>query len=312
MRNNRKIVMVFFVMIAFYAHSQTKWTECRISNAFSPGNDICSIQFDKDNNMWVGTWNGIYKFGERQWEQVGPANAFIHDFYIDKQNVKWIGLWGGGLYRSDDDKHWTQITDIKPAGCIFAINGDRNGNVWVGDWNCGVYSFINGRWNSYKKDEINLGDSTVTSISSDSKNNIWFGTYHGLTVYNESGRTKLYNKTNSKLPDNDVYSLCADSKNGIWIGTTNGLARFNGKDWLIYKKEDSCLPSNLILCIAEDQKGFIWAGTDKGVVFFNGKNWTTYSIENSPLVDNRVQTITVHQDRIYIGTSKGISIVEYD
>ena len=133
---------------------------------------------------------------------------------------------------------------------------------------------------------------------------------HGITVYNELTGFKLYNRENSKLPANDVYSLCADSKNNIWIGTTNGLALFTGKSWTIYKKENAGLPSNLILSIAEDQKGFIWVGTDKGISLFNGKKWTTYTVENSSLVDNRVQTIKVHQNKIYIGTGKGISIVE--
>lgn len=310
MKTNRKIFLLLFLFVTFCSYSQNKWTTLRISDTYSPKNDIRAIQFDKGGILWVGTWCGLYKMIDAKWQLAGPPNTYIQTLYIDHNDTKWAGVLGGGLCKSDDGVFWTAIKDIQPAGEINIINTDSKGILWFGDWNCGVLSLKNSKWTSYKPEQISLGDNTVTSIACDSKNNKWFGTYHGITVYNELNGSKLYNRENSKLPANDVYSLCADSKNNIWIGTTNGLALFSGKNWTIYKKENAGLPSNLILSIAEDQKGFIWVGTDKGVSLFNGKKWTTYTVENSPLVDNRVQTIKVHQNKIYIGTSKGISIVE--
>jgi len=312
MGTNRKIVFLLFLFVALYANSQNRWTTCRISDTFSPENDISAIRFDKNEKMWVATWNGLYKTTDSKWQRIGPGpqNVYIQAFYIDNQNTKWLGLFGAGLYKSEDGMLWTPIKEILPANSINVINADQVGNIWIGDWAHGVLSLKNNKWNFYKSDQINLGDNSVTSITSDSKKNIWFGTYHGISVYNELSGSKIYNRENSKLPDNDVYSLCSDSKNNIWIGTTNGLAKFNGKDWTVFKKETSEIPSNLILCIAEDQRGYIWIGTDKGLCFFNGKKWTTFNVENSPLVDNRVQTITVHKSKIYIGTSKGMSIIE--
>jgi ligand-binding sensor domain-containing protein len=312
MRTNRKIFLLLFLFVTFCSYSQNKWTTLRISDTYSPKNDISAIQFDKAGNMWAGTWCGLYKMINGEWKSAGLQNVYIQTFYIDNQNTKWAGAWGSGLSKSDDGVSWTAIKDIQPAGSINIVTADHRGTIWVGDWNCGVFSYKSGKWNSYKPEQISLGDNTVTSIAFDSKNNKWLGTYHGITVYNELTGSKLYNRENSQLPANDVYSLCADSKNNIWIGTTNGLALFTGKSWTIYKKENTGLPSNLILSIAEDQKGFIWVGTDKGVSLFNGKKWITYTVENSSLVDNRVQTIKVRQNKIYIGTGKGLSIVEYN
>ncbi len=310
MSTNRKISLILFLFVTLYAYSQCKWTTLRISEAYSPENDISAIQFDKNNNIWVGTWCGVYQLIGNQWHLAGLPNTYIQTFLIDASDTKWAGAWGTGLSKSKDGVTWITIKDIQPASSINIIGSDFKGNIWVGDWNSGVFSFKNNKWISYKPEQINLGDNTITSIACDSKNNVWFGTYHGVTVYNELTGSKLYNVENSKLPDNDVYSLCVGSKSNIWIGTTNGLACFSGKNWNIYKMANSLLPSNLILSLAEDKKGNMWVGTDKGLCSFNGKKWAIYTVENSPLVDDRIQTIEIHQSKIYIGTSKGLSVVE--
>jgi ligand-binding sensor domain-containing protein len=310
MRTNKKIIIILFLGVILSAFSQSKWTTYRISNSFSPKNDISAIRFDKNENMWVATWNGLYKLVDNKWQTVGPENIYIQSFYIDNQDVKWVGILGARLYMSEDGMLWNPVKEVSLASSINAITADKTGTIWVGDWLQGVFSYKNKTWTNYKSDQLKLGDNSVTSISCDSKNNMWFGSYHGLTGYNPLSGSKIYNTENSKLPVNDVYSLYSDSKDNLWIGTINGLAEFNGKDWSIFKRETSDIPSGLIFCITEDQRGYIWIGTDKGVSFFNGKIWTTFNVENSQLIDNRVQTITAHNSKVFIGTSKGISVVE--
>ena len=310
--SKRGLLFISFVIVAFSVYSQTKWTNIIVSDSIISENDICSIQFDKCGNMWVGTLQGVHERISNKWVPAGLSDMYVQTLYIDANYVKWAGCWGTGLYKSIDGLSWNAVSDVSPAGSINAINSDNTGTLWIGDWMCGVFSYNNAKWIHHDKSKINLGDNTVTSIVQDAKNNIWFGTYHGVTNYDcASGASYNYNIHNSKLPDNDVYSLCTDTKNNVWIGTINGLAKYDGQYWTVYKKGGtSGMLSNLILCLACDRKGNIWVGTEKGLCCFNGKRWVGYTTKNSRLIDNRVQTINIRNNKIYIGTRKGISVFE--
>jgi len=303
-----------------------KWESIRVENGDSPKNDIHSICFDQEGKMWIGTWAGVFKNTENKWLIQGPE-SYVESLFIAPDNTKWVGLWGGGVYKSVTGDKWENVKEASPTNSVNVISSDNKGNIWVGDWgggavnldgkgemdvtkkNGGTANYKVDRWISYKAGQVNLGDNSVTSIACDTKDRMWFGTYHGVSKL-ENGTWTLFNKENSKLPDNDVYSLASDSKGNIWIGTCNGLAKLAGDTWTIYKKDNCGLADNLVLSVTEDSFGNIWAGTYKGVSVFDGSNWKTYTTENSKLIHNRVQTIKVWNKKVYIGTTKGISVFE--
>lgn len=310
--NKKRLLFILLVFVAFSVSSQNKWTNIIVSDSIPSENDINSIEFDKDGNMWVGTLQGVHERISNKWVSAGLPDMYVQTLYIDAHDVKWVGCWGTGLYKSADGLSWNSVSDISPASSINVIKSDNNGTIWAGDWTCGVFFYNNVKWVHYNKNQISLGDNTVTSIVQDAKNKIWFGTYHGMTIYDSaSGASYNYNIHNSKLPDNDVYSLCTDTKNNIWIGTINGLAKYDGQYWTVYKMGNAPgMLSNLILCIACDGKGNIWVGTEKGLCRFDGKRWVGYTTKNSRLIDNRVQTIKIRNNKMYIGTPEGISVFE--
>ncbi|MDP4206195.1 MAG: two-component regulator propeller domain-containing protein [Bacteroidota bacterium] len=321
----KKILSLLFLFCSMWAFSAGHWTTLRLEDNQSPKNDIRSICFDKQGNMWVGTWYGIYKYENGQWQIKGLENGYVETLFIDNKDIKWVGLWGGGLCKCDDDKNWNKVKEASPYNSINVVSADRKGHIWVGDYGGGAVNLepkgeVNSdnktggdaaakedKWVVYKADKVNLGDNSILSITADAKGRTWFGTYHGVSVL-ENSQWTLFNKQNSQLPDNDIYSLCSDLKGNVWIGTCNGVAKVSGSKWTVYKKENSGLVSNLILSLATDTKGNVWIGTNKGLSVFNGVKWTTYTVENGSLPDNRVQTITVYKNKVYVGTSSGISV----
>ena len=300
------LLLILFILPSFSAN---KWTTYKIEEGYSPKNDIYSICFDKQGNLWAGTNYGVYKKEAGKWTAQGVENIYVQSLYIDYNGTKWAGLYGGGVYKSLAGGKWENVKDASPTNSVNVISADNKGNTWVGDCAGGAINYDGKHWISYKADKVKLGDNSVTSIACDTKDNMWFGTYHGVSKLG-NGTWTLFNKENSKLPVNDVYSLAADSKGNIWIGTCNGLAKLSANTWTIYKKENSGLVDNLILSLAEDSFGNIWVGTNKGVSVFDGSKWKTYTAENSKLVHNRVQTIKAWNKKVYIGTTKGISVFE--
>jgi ligand-binding sensor domain-containing protein len=324
---NRVLLLFVFFISVHQSFSIGGWTTYKIEDGYSPKNDIWSICFGKQGDMWAGTSYGIYKNETGKWIAQNVENIYVQTLFIDKKNTKWAGLYGGGVYKCEAGKNWRTVKDASPTNTVNVITSDHEGNIWLGGWGgCdgnldekgqidvrnktgGAINYNGKEWVSFKADQVNLGDNSVTSIVCDAKNRIWFGTYHGLSML-KNGIWTLYNKQNSALPDNDVYSLASDRAGNVWIGTCNGLVKIAGTKWTVYNNENSGLTYDLILSLATGANGSVWVGTNKGVFLFDGSKWMNYNVKNSGLIDNRVQTIVVYKNKVYFGTSNGISVYE--
>jgi len=303
----KKLFTIVVLLINLNVFAQEQFSNYRITQDFSPANDISAIRFDSRGSMWVATWFGLYKYEQSKWTPCGPENVCVQTFFIDSHDKKWIGLWAGGLHTSQDGNTWATVNSAGALSAVNIVAPGSDSTVWVGDYSKGVL-MLNGEQSvKYKSGDVALGDNSILSIVEGINNQTWFGSYHGLSVFD--GKTwKLYNKQNSGLPDNNVYALATGSKGSIWIGTCKGLAKLSGKSWVVYNKSNSALSSDLILSLATDAKGNIWVGTNKGLNFFDGKAWKHFTVANSNLMDDRVQAISLYNNAVYIGTSKGISV----
>lgn len=286
---------------------QAQWTNMQIEPGISPKNDITSICFDKSGNLWVGTSYGIYKYKLGQWKAESPEGIYVLAMHIDKDDTKWGGIWGGGVYKHKPGKEWENVKEASVSISTNAIISGNNNDLWIGTWDKGLILFDGDKWINHKAKDVAIGDNSILSLAKSGKE-IWVGTYHGLSVYNGNNWT-LYNRENSPLPDNDVYALCA-GKNSLWIGTCNGLASLTSGKWAIYPKEKYNIQGDIILAVAEDANGNVWVGTNKGLTVFKGENKKTYTMANSNLIENRIQTIAIYNNKIYVGTSLGISMLD--
>lgn len=111
------------------------------------------------------------------------------------------------------------------------------------------------------------------------------------------------------LSNNAVRSLFLDQKNTLWIGTENGVSVFENGSFKNIFKEDG-LSHNSCWDICQDNKGNMWfASYGGGVNKFDGKKFTHFTTENG-LPNNKTRTLFCHQDKIYVGTEYGISIID--
>jgi len=302
----KKLIITFcFLIVTLYIQAQ--WTNMQIEPGISPKNDITSICFDKKGNLWAGTSFGIYKQENGKWDTQGPENIYVMAMYIDKNDTKWAGVWGGGVFKSESEKDWINVKEASTSIATNAIIQGGDNQLWIGTWDKGLIVFDGENWKEYKAKDGAIGDNSVLSLAK-TGNNIWIGTYHGLSVYNGNNWT-LYNRENSPLPDNDIYALYA-GKNNLWIGTCDGLASYAKENWKLYPKEKYGIQSDVILAIAEDTNGNVWVGTNKGLTVFKDRKKKIYTMENSNLIENRIQVIKIYNNKIYVGTSLGISMLD--
>ncbi|WZL89796.1 histidine kinase [Salinimicrobium sp. 3283s] len=113
----------------------------------------------------------------------------------------------------------------------------------------------------------------------------------------------------NELPNNAVRSLFIDSNKVLWIGTENGVVRKeNGV--LKYFFEEDGLAQNSCWAIAEDKKGNLWFGSyGEGVSIYNGFDFKVISEEDG-LIHNEITKLFSYQDKVYVGTSDGVSMID--
>ena len=111
------------------------------------------------------------------------------------------------------------------------------------------------------------------------------------------------------LPSNSIYSLKKDSRGILWVGTGAGVSKIENSKIINLYEEDG-LAYNNCWAIEEDSNNNLWFGSyGGGVTFYNGNNFTVYNTNNG-LVNNYVRKIFYHNQKVFIGTKNGLSVID--
>lgn len=304
----RKICVLLLSL--FTVHLSAQFANYQVVNGFSPKNDLRTILFDPSDRLYIGTYAGIYKQDNKEWQLCSPEELYLESCILDAKGKIWVTGWGAGVSWSDNGgKDYERIPEIPTSANILLE--DKTGQVWVGLWTGGLLMYDSNKWTTYKAEEHTIADNSIMSLACDSDNTLWIGTFGGLTSF-DGKIWKSYSKKNNTLPDNNIYALTIAKNNRVWVGTCAGLFCMN-KQGIIensYTMDNSPIPNNVILSLAEDRKGNLWIGTNRGLTCFDGQKWVTYTMENSNILENRVQVLKVYKDKLYIGTSLGLSVLD--
>ncbi|TRO66982.1 sensor histidine kinase [Christiangramia sabulilitoris] len=113
----------------------------------------------------------------------------------------------------------------------------------------------------------------------------------------------------NELPNNTVRSLLVDSNNILWIGTDNGIVK-KENDVFNYFFEEDGLALNSCWAIAEDSNQKLWFGSyGKGLSIYDGTGFKIISREEG-LVHNEVTKLYSSGDKVFVGTSDGVSVID--
>jgi len=283
-------------------------------NPFNPNSldndNVRSIFEDKTGIIWVGTEGGLNKIEPNS----GQITHFRHDpadsdslsplLYVTAitagpDGVLWLGLWGGELncFDTQSGKFWRPSTFL---GCpaIKNIQGlycDHDGNIWVGDYNQGLFCFPGGKSQQAPRhyyhdpaDPHSLSANTVKVIYADNSNQLWVGTHTGgLNRFDpELDGFHIYTADSAAeygLSNDWVETICQDRAGVLWIGTYDGLNRYDREsDSFVHYGQQDGLPNATIIGILEetsplDHPKNLWLSTNQGIVKFDPQTETVHS-----------------------------------
>lgn len=336
---NNKIIWDYYCNDIIKIYKKTKNIENISLPLTETGNSnyLSLLYKDKDNQIWAGTYNGLYKYlGNGKFKHYffklknteNRKNRITGISEIDK-NTFIIGTLNGLLYFN---KKTGVLTDYNTKNKIeqfddfhlnkFArcISVDKD-TIWAGTvW--GLNKFLD-RTNKYRiflpslKDSTRISGRLITCLYRDSKGQLWIGTGSGLNKF-LPGLTQFKKyitnpKVKSSISGNLVQSICEDKSGYLWIASYGGLSRYipETDNFITISKKEG-LPEDEIASMTCDNDNNLWLGTKNGLIKYdqtNGK-FTKYMKQDGFQGNEYYQNCAISNDdgSLVFGGENGLSV----
>ena len=168
------------------------------ASAYQPGilpnNTIRSIAEDHNNNLWLGTRNGLVRMNKRTGEfktyfMPEESQRIIYMLFVSKDGTLWIGTDGGlSIFNAKTETFYTYNSKnsclIDEWGgknpmynySVKAIVEDVNGDLIIGTWAAGLLRLHRGTHTFYRYPKLNATNSAY-SLYLDNRQRLWIGTW---------------------------------------------------------------------------------------------------------------------------------------
>ena len=285
---------------------------------------VYSILEDNHGQIWTSVLQGgLYKIDPNTGK---PGNFVKSNGLTDntvwstleaKDGKIWIGT-GGGIDVYDPEKR-----SIKHLGTEQGLVNDRNTRLMEDSkgriWTCGSISGVSiidpvkGIIHQVTKNE-GLVENRIRSILEDEKKHFWLGGNTGelinLDLEKSILKTLVLDTTQVRVANNIIVE---DDKNQIWIGTLDsGIQKIDPSNNTRQRiTSANNLVHDRVYSLYKDDNNSIWSATQKGVQQFDleNKKVSTFTVAEG-LGANDVYDITQQNGEIFLGTSKGLTILK--
>ena len=254
-------------------------------------NGINTILPLEEGSLLFGTNSGLFEFRNEKFHIISNSffrEKYILSLFQSKNNTIWVGT-NDGLYRIDngiitEENRINKFRQENTQLSIYSIIEDKFQSIWLASEH-GVIK-IDKVGNTVQFNKTNkFSDSRVLSMQIDNAKNIWFGTEEGLFNYNYKDITKISQKNG--LHSNACNFLQVDDQNRLIIGQNTGIDLLSINDFYNDKisiqhlgKDDGLigLESNYNASF-KDKEGRILIGTTNGLEIYNPKFDTKNPLE---------------------------------
>jgi signal transduction histidine kinase/ligand-binding sensor domain-containing protein/AraC-like DNA-binding protein len=304
------------------------------------GLPICikSLSVDSHNDLYIGADGQGLMIYNRKSGTIEPyeihstpfdfSKGKVHSIMFDSNHNMWLGFYQKGLI-------FVPVTDSRfeyygyrsisgnPIGScsVTTIKGDREGRLWIGTDNDGLYS-LNSRGRRiahYRRTASpHSAPDVVQSIHEDSDGSLWLASYmNGLARLNPKTGYCEYIESFAGVK---AFCITADKSGRLLVGTYGSgfhildkkgmeLSRYQSTGRETDQPSEDALPNDWISYIMTDRDGLIWIAHHKGLSCFDPERESFLVFEGrNNLLPARTGRFLMEDDRgrIWAGTSSGL------
>lgn len=211
--------------MAYILTNENKWDTLDLRQHYQ----ITDIDFDSNNNAWIGTNNDLLYYDGSKYVKYNEKNSdLVSDEFVSvkiiNDNLIWLVTFGSPLWNT-----WPSITKYENGNFILRGGGPNNINLGLGPYAHYVYKDKKGRLFFCSNFISVLDGENITIINgyvpfgiAEVNNYYLFATrYAGLVVYDfNNKKAKSLNPENSGLPTLKLSgSIVVNSDSTVWLTT---------------------------------------------------------------------------------------------
>lgn len=260
----------------------------------------------------------------------GIEYDYVSNLFEDREQNMWVST-NKGLYRFNTNAQaFVNLPNHRPLDTananvpVTAILQTQNEEIWVSTWGAGIFSYdkkgnaIANPINSFPGNDR----FTYTAYMMRRKNGeIWTGTRTGKIYIYEPAGNKL---TETPVPfemNDAMRQITEDQEGNIWIGSDRGtLVKCTGGNWKNGAASFTPIATGTdfgdILKLYIDKKGLLWIGSGVAGLYtmdpHNGKilqHFTVSTGKNDGLLNEGATDIVQYNDSIYFIASNELCIL---
>jgi len=215
-----------------YRSDNTFTSETKVNDILRRGEPISSLAVDHENNLWIGTtdgvgiWNIGLEIGDRHTQANGIASNNIISMFVDRDGYVWFGSQGGakGFTRFNPKTGKYEILELGENLSPSSITQTDDGTIWLGTTS-GVYAFRNDTISERISKQDGLLSDNIKLLQPDNRGSLYIGTNYGLNKYDLSnGKIVAYTEQNGFSGVEPNLNASVMSENGhLWFGTGDGV-----------------------------------------------------------------------------------------
>lgn len=287
--------------------------------------------YAKGQNIYAATTAGVYIVDRNNGRLLNVnenLNGTIRNIFIDSVNNIWVATWNG-VYKIASDNGIEKFTSANSQGNIThnqarAILEDDLGNIWIGTYRgLDCYNINTGKWKHFiqhGESSNTLSHNSILSLYKDNNGNIWAGTYFGgISIFNPNpDSVNFYHSSSIRenwLNFNVVGEMAKDSDDNLWICTEGGginILNLNSGEFrhLKHIADDFSTPgsNNLKSIYFDSESAKIYIGTHLGGLYvYDTKLNKGYRVKHNGLSNDIINKIIPYKNGLLLHTqSKGI------
>ena len=286
----------------------------QLPEAWSSG-IVDGLSSARNGGLWVGLESSSYGFFDGRtfsfrtkdaWSHVDSTIQYVRSVLESKSGTLWLGTDTAVLRVTESGGYEevigssTNALNQAPINDVFDCSEDREGRIWFGTQENGVYCWQAGK--VFKIPDPDLNSVPVLAVAEDQERQIWVATQVGLRCYDAN----LVRKDIPAL-NMEVRALLADRNGGVWIGTTGqGLALYRNGAYSFLRKTNG-LASDYVRGLAEDREGSLWVGTREGFSQLTDVKFPTQPASEFPFAQDAVSVAASHKGGIWVGSVAGLT-----
>jgi len=277
----------------------------------------------KDNEIWIGASNGLYKYnpdkGLSHAIRNNPGDPFsisdngVFALWEDNEKGIWACTYYGGInYLPHENTFFEKYVPSSMPGhiqgkVIRTICCDNSGKLWIGSEDQGLSSYNPNQdfFTNYPFHQ-NIRSLIVKGST------LWLGTSeHGIYSLDFKSN-KITQRIFKNLKSNTIVSFLQTHDHTIYVATSLGLYQYIPMIDDMKLIEDKALQKTNISCLCESSDGELWIGTyGNGLFVYNRKKQKsihyTYSEESPTSVSSDFITSLFEDSKqqIWITTEGG-------